>query len=141
MTSDEFYECIVEVGVAERREERARVEREGRAAILAEWKVAQEGRTEIIKKRRAEWELEKKQWAVDKAAAKVAGKRFTEPAPRLGKLPAAIPRPKMTATMYNDDDDDDERAISQQIQPVFDNLRHVFHLAKKRLLSLGLDNQ
>ena len=111
LSGDEFYERVVEFDVAQRQEERARVERshqrEGRTAILAEWKKAQDERTKAIKERKAEWELEKKQWAAEKAVAKAAKKRFGKPEPRLGKLPPAIPRPKTTAMTQNDEEDEE----------------------------------
>ena len=44
---------------------------------MAEWKKAQDERTKAIKERKAEWELEKKQWAAEKAVAKAAKRRRT----------------------------------------------------------------
>ena len=37
---------------------------------MAEWKKAQDEITKAIKERKAEWELEKKQWAAEKASSK-----------------------------------------------------------------------
>ena len=111
LSGDEFYECMVEFDVAQRQEERARVERlhqrEGRTAILAEWKKVQDERTKAIKERKAEWELEKKQWVAEKAVAKAAKKWFGKPEPRLGKLLPASPRPKMTAMTQNNEEDEE----------------------------------
>jgi hypothetical protein len=84
---------------------------EERAELLVEWKKQQEARKADIATRRAQWEEEKEQWALEKAAAKTSGKRFSKKKPTLGKLPAVILRPPVVA-MNNDssDDDDDPRS-------------------------------
>jgi hypothetical protein len=108
-----FYEQVVDLEAAHRREEQEKLERlqvrGERAGLLVEWKKQQEVRKAEIAQRAA-WELEKQEWEAEKAAAKAAKKKFGKKKPTLGKLPAAIPRPRIV-TMHNessDGDDDDD---------------------------------
>jgi len=111
LSGDVFYEKVVDLETAHRREEQDKVERlhvrEERAGLLVEWKKQQEARTAQIAKRRAEWEVEKEEWEAEKAAAKAAKKKFSKKKPTLGKLPAAIPRPRVITTNDESSDDDD----------------------------------
>ena len=97
LSGDIFYECVVDAKVEQRQEEYEKLARRGhredRAELLVEWKKQQEARKVDVVMRRAQWEEEKEQWAVEKAAAKTAGKKFSKKKPTLGKLPVSIPRP------------------------------------------------
>ena len=85
--------------------------REDRAELLVEWKKQQEVRKADVAMRRAQWEEEKEQWAVEKAAAKTVGKKFSKKKPTLGKLPVVILRPPVLA-MDGDSSDDNNNPQS-----------------------------
>jgi hypothetical protein len=76
LSGDVFYEQVVDLETAHRREEQEKLERlhvrEERAGLLVEWKKQQEARTIEIAKRRAEWEVEKREWEAEANTGKVA---------------------------------------------------------------------
>lgn len=112
LSGDWFYERVVEAEAWQRREEQekaARLEsRDERSKALERWKEKQEERKAVIAARRVEWEEEKKVWADEKAAAKLAKTRFEKKKPVLGKLPASIPRPKVTSVVEEDGEEDED---------------------------------
>ncbi|KAF8899860.1 hypothetical protein CPB85DRAFT_1327166 [Mucidula mucida] len=109
LTSDEFYERVVEFEKAQIQKERGKEERaankESLQKELEEWKVLVEEREEWIKNRRLAWAKEKEdhaagkaKWALNKKAGKVKGK-FTKPTPKLGP----IPKPKLQTSIVDDE--------------------------------------
>ncbi|KAF8906161.1 hypothetical protein CPB85DRAFT_1314271 [Mucidula mucida] len=113
LTSDEFYERVVEFEKAQIQKERGKEERaankESLQKELEEWKVLVEEREEWIKNRRLAWAKEKEdhaaekaKWALNKKAGKVKGK-FTKPTPKLGPLPDVIPKPKLQTSIADDE--------------------------------------
>lgn len=112
LSGDWFYEQVVEYEAWQKREESekaARLEsREERTEALERWKAQQEEKKVAIAIRRAEWEVEKQLWEEEKAAAKSAKKKFNKKKPVLGKLPAAILRPKVASIVEEDSEDGEE---------------------------------
>ncbi|KAF8869443.1 hypothetical protein CPB85DRAFT_1358166 [Mucidula mucida] len=113
LTSDEFYERVVEFEKAQIQKERGKeecaVNKESLQKELEEWKVLVEEREEWTKNRRLAWAKEKEdhaaekaKWALNKKAGKVKGK-FTKPTPKLGPLPAVIPKPKLQTSIADDE--------------------------------------
>ncbi|KAG1795026.1 uncharacterized protein HD556DRAFT_1235863 [Suillus plorans] len=70
-------------------------ERKRRAETLVEWKKLEDARKEENKARRDHYHMAVEVWQVEKARARAEKQKFTKKKPALGKLVAAIPRPKV----------------------------------------------
>ncbi|SJK99861.1 uncharacterized protein ARMOST_03172 [Armillaria ostoyae] len=99
LTSDFFYERVVEFEEEQQRKQREKEERqmgkEERKKALTVWEEKVAKRQKILK------------WASDKKKDKVKG-RFTGVQPKLGMLPPAIPKPKVNAEVPESSGSDDE---------------------------------
>ncbi|KAG0691734.1 hypothetical protein DFH29DRAFT_769336, partial [Suillus ampliporus] len=97
LSSDEFYERVVEAETEQRRaadEKRTRQqEQENRAEALAAWKKLEEERKQENIEQHARYHEALEIWKDEKAKAKLTKQRFVMKKPVLGKLRAPIPRP------------------------------------------------
>ncbi|KAG1735677.1 uncharacterized protein EDB91DRAFT_1083591 [Suillus paluster] len=102
LSGDMFYERVVQFEEAQTRaaaEKRMRTEvRKRHAEALADWKKLEDARKAENKARREHYHEALKIWESEKARAKEEKRKLTEKKPTLGKLIAAIPRPKVIVT-------------------------------------------
>lgn len=102
LSGDVFYERVVQFEEAQTRaaaEKRTRTEeRKRHAEALADWKKLEDARKAENKARREHYHEALKIWESEKARAKEEKWKLTEKKPTLGKLIAAIPRPKVIVT-------------------------------------------
>lgn len=115
LSGDWFYERVVEFEAWQKKDAREKAARKAakgeRQGAMEEYKKQVEERKRTIEKRREQWEKEKDQWERDKADAKAAKRKFGVGKPKLGKLPPAIPRPKINVEIIGSDDEGEEADV------------------------------
>jgi hypothetical protein len=115
LTSDEFYEKVVEFEAETRRKEQEKLERaEARKELsgqLAEWKKQEDERKEANQRQRdtykaavQNWEEARARWQERKSTGKVTG-AFKQKKPLQGPLRKPIPKPKKSDFIVEDDED------------------------------------
>jgi hypothetical protein len=116
LSSDEFYERVVEFTDRQKRTELEKAERnearEGRAEVMKEWRKVDEERKRQNVARRLRYKEEKTEWEAAKKKAVAQKKRFGVPAPKLGKCPGPYPKPAQVVPLGESENEGEEEEDS-----------------------------
>lgn len=100
------YEERVERETAEKEHRKAL--REAHSIVLEDWKKKEDERKERNTKKREQHHAALRVWEAERDRARIAKERARWAKPKLGKLEAAIPRPKKGQDLEDDEDEEDE---------------------------------
>ncbi|EIN03599.1 hypothetical protein PUNSTDRAFT_77752 [Punctularia strigosozonata HHB-11173 SS5] len=110
LTSDEFVQLVIDHEEAELETERTKARRrklaEKRAKLMEKWKEDEKARLERNKAQRQRFKDEMEAYEVEKANAKAEKRKLHLCKPKLGKVEAQAPKPKISET--TDDDSEQE---------------------------------
>lgn len=112
LSSDEFYEWVVEFTKVQERDEQEKAARKaarkGREGVMAVWREQDAARKAENTAKRQHYRDAMKAWEEAKLLAKSENRRFMEPKPKMEKVFGAAPKPPLVVEVGGSSDEEGE---------------------------------